>query len=136
MHFLVEREGLYSGNSFCVRLMSHLQKHFDKLGRGRNSYEENYFHTDVFAASTSELFSAPGRSWQAPPSREQDNKDESRLCVGKEKVKSEFGVNSEESGYKTDEASGLASTAQVSSIQSIFEEFWHFNSIKYLNFEG
>ena len=34
MHFLVEKEGLYAGNSFCVRLMSHLQKHFDKLGRG------------------------------------------------------------------------------------------------------
>ena len=34
MHFLVEKEGLYSGNSFCVRLMAHLQKHFDKLGRG------------------------------------------------------------------------------------------------------
>ena len=34
MHFLVEKEGLYAGNSFCVRLMTHLQKHFDKLGRG------------------------------------------------------------------------------------------------------
>ena len=28
------KEGLYAGNSFCVRLMTHLQKHFDKLGRG------------------------------------------------------------------------------------------------------
>ena len=34
MHFLVEKEGLYSGSSFCVRLRAHLQKHFDKLGRG------------------------------------------------------------------------------------------------------
>ena len=37
MHFLVEKEGLYAGNSFCVRLMTHLQKHFDKLGRGRTT---------------------------------------------------------------------------------------------------
>ena len=34
MHFLVEKEGMYSDNSFCVRLRHHLQKHFDKLGRG------------------------------------------------------------------------------------------------------
>ena len=33
------------------------------------------------------MFSAPGRSWQAPSS--QDNKDEGRLCVDKEKVKPE-----------------------------------------------
>ena len=35
MHFLVEKEGLYAGNSFSVRLMTHLQRHFDELGRGR-----------------------------------------------------------------------------------------------------
>ena len=74
-----------------------------------------------FVASTSELFSAPGRSWQAPSS--QDNKDEGRLCVDKEKVKSEFGGNSEESGYRTDEASGLASTAQVRLV------YFHLNDI-------
>jgi hypothetical protein len=34
MHFLVEKEGLYSGDSFCVRMMTHLQKHYDRLGRG------------------------------------------------------------------------------------------------------
>ena len=34
MHFLVEKEGLYAGNSFSVRLMTHLQRHFDELGRG------------------------------------------------------------------------------------------------------
>ena len=38
MHFLVEKEGLYAGNSFCVRLMTHLQKHFDKLGRGNLTF--------------------------------------------------------------------------------------------------
>merc|ERR1719290_904387 len=37
MHFLVEKEGLYSGNSFCVRLMAHLQKHYDRLGRPATS---------------------------------------------------------------------------------------------------
>ena len=36
MHFLVEKEGLYSGNSFCVRLMAHLQKHYERLGRGKS----------------------------------------------------------------------------------------------------
>lgn len=43
MHFLVEKEGLYAGNSFCVRLMTHLQKHFDKLGRG------TYVHINDFS---------------------------------------------------------------------------------------
>ena len=33
MHFLVEKEGYYSGDTLCVRLMGHLQKHYDKLGR-------------------------------------------------------------------------------------------------------
>ena len=37
MHFLVEKEGLYSGNSFCVRLMAHLQKHYEKLGKGKTT---------------------------------------------------------------------------------------------------
>jgi hypothetical protein len=34
MHFLVEKEGLYSGDGFVLRMMSHLQKHYDRLGRG------------------------------------------------------------------------------------------------------
>ena len=33
MHFLIEKQGLYSGDSFCVRMKSHLQKHFDRLGK-------------------------------------------------------------------------------------------------------
>jgi hypothetical protein len=36
MHFLVEKEGLYSGDGFVLRMMSHLQKHYDRLGRGTN----------------------------------------------------------------------------------------------------
>lgn len=36
MHFLVEKEGLYAGDSFCVRILTQLQKHFDKLGRASN----------------------------------------------------------------------------------------------------
>ena len=39
MHFLVEKEGMFAGNSFCVRLMSHLQKHFDRLGRGETAQQ-------------------------------------------------------------------------------------------------
>jgi len=80
MHFLVEREGLYSGSSFCVRLRAHLQKHFDKLGR----------------ASTSELFSVVGRSWKGtslPSETATGGKDREPA------VKSEFGFSSEESGY-------------------------------------
>ena len=51
MHFLVEKEGLYAGNSFCVRLMTHLQKHFDKLGRGIKLFIMDKFY------STSRMFS-------------------------------------------------------------------------------
>ena len=49
MHFLVEKEGLYAGNSFCVRLMTHLQKHFDKLGRGTyvHLYILTTFHEEI-----------------------------------------------------------------------------------------
>ena len=37
MHFLVEKQGLYSADSFCVRMKSHLQKHFDRLGKASPS---------------------------------------------------------------------------------------------------
>ena len=38
MHFLVEKEGFYAGDSFCSRMMTHLQKHYDRLGRGEQLY--------------------------------------------------------------------------------------------------
>lgn len=34
MHFLVEREGMYAGDSLCVRLMNHLQRHYERINRG------------------------------------------------------------------------------------------------------
>jgi YRPW motif-containing protein len=37
MHFLVEKQGMYSADPFCLRMMSHLQKHYDRLGRPSNS---------------------------------------------------------------------------------------------------
>jgi len=93
MHFLVEKEGLYSGNSFCVRLMAHLQKHYDRLGR----------------ASTSEIHSNVGRTWNGPNLPAENGKDRSqeRNEMG---VKSEYGVGSDESGYgslKTDDDTGV-----------------------------
>jgi len=91
MHFLVEKEGLYSGNSFCVRLMAHLQKHYDRLGR----------------ASTSEIHSNVGRTWNGPNLPAENGKDRS-LERNEMGVKSEYGVGSEESGYgslKTDDES-------------------------------
>lgn len=78
MHFLVEKEGLYSGDAFCVRLMGHLQKHYDKLGK----------------VSTSEIHSTVNKAWsgQALPSatsiQGRDSQDEN--------LKSE---KSDESGY-------------------------------------
>jgi len=84
MHFLVEKEGLYSGNSFCVRLMNHLQKHYDRLGR----------------ASTSEIHSNVGRTWSGQNLPAENEKDQSseRNEMG---VKSEYGFGSEESGYSS-----------------------------------
>ena len=35
VHFLVEVEGLYSGDPLCVRLMTHMQKYFEKLNSSR-----------------------------------------------------------------------------------------------------
>ncbi|KAJ1522193.1 hypothetical protein ONE63_002501 [Megalurothrips usitatus] len=34
MHFLVEVEGYFAGDSLCVKLISHLQKHCDKIVKG------------------------------------------------------------------------------------------------------
>jgi len=83
MHFLVEKEGLYSGDSFCVRLMGHLQKHFDKLGR----------------VSTSEIHSHVGRTWcgTSLPGEMADMPGHTKRRK-EDTVKSEF---SEESGYSS-----------------------------------
>ena len=35
MHFLVEVEGYFAGDSLCVKLISHLQKHCDKIVKGK-----------------------------------------------------------------------------------------------------
>ena len=85
MHFLVEKQGLYSGDPFIVRMMSHLQKHFDRLGK----------------ASTSEIHSTVAGTWQGsglpseslPEAEGRGKKDRSRG------IKSEYGAVSEESGY-------------------------------------
>ena len=85
MHFLVEKQGLYSGDPFIVRMMSHLQKHYDRLGR----------------ASTSEIHSTVAGTWQGsglpsesmPEAEGRGKKDRSRG------IKSEYGAVSEESGY-------------------------------------
>jgi len=79
MHFLVEKQGLYSGDPFCVRMMSHLQKHYDRLGR----------------PATSEL-QTTGGTWAGTglPSASV------AVAEGRARaVKSEFGAVSEESGY-------------------------------------
>ena len=34
MHFLVEVEGFFAGDSLCVQLINHLQKHCDKILKG------------------------------------------------------------------------------------------------------
>lgn len=40
MHFLVEVEGMYAGDKLCVQLISHLQRHCDKILKGQcaNTY--------------------------------------------------------------------------------------------------
>ena len=109
MHFLVEKQGdqkyiflwsnnfclgLYAGDPFCVRMMSHLQKHYDKLGR----------------PSTSEIHSTVGGTWSGAglPSESQAPEAEGR-ARDRSGIKSEFGAVSEESGYsslKTEEETG------------------------------
>jgi len=34
MHFLVEVEGYFAGDSLCVQLINHLQKHCEKIVKG------------------------------------------------------------------------------------------------------
>lgn len=59
MHFLVEVEGFFAGDSLCVQLINHLQKHCDKILKGdilnapRTHYGEN--------ASTSSTESSGGK---------------------------------------------------------------------------
>merc|ERR1712088_1077951 len=100
MHFLVEKQGLYAGDPFCVRMMSHLQKHYDKLGR----------------PSTSEIHSTVGGTWSGAglPSESQAPEVEGR-ARDRSGIKSEFGAVSEESGYsslKTEEETGPTDDVQ------------------------
>lgn len=39
MHFLVEVEGYFAGDSLCVKLISHLQKHCDKIVKGMAAWQ-------------------------------------------------------------------------------------------------
>jgi len=100
MHFLVEKQGLYAGDPFCVRMMSHLQKHYDRLGR----------------PSTSEIHSTVGGTWSGAglPSESQGPEAEGR-ARDRAGIKSEFGAVSEESGYsslKTEEEAGPTDDVQ------------------------
>jgi hypothetical protein len=36
MHFLVEVEGYFAGDSLCVQLINHLQKHCEKIVKGQS----------------------------------------------------------------------------------------------------
>ena len=36
MHFLVEVQGYFAGDSLCVEMINHLRKHFDKVLKGKN----------------------------------------------------------------------------------------------------
>ena len=85
MHFLVEKQGLYSGDPFIVRMMSHLQKHYDRLGR----------------ASTSEIHSTVAGTWQGSglPSESREEADGRGKKDRSSGIKSEYGAVSEESGY-------------------------------------
>jgi len=89
MHFLVEKQGFYSGDAFCVRLMGHLQKHFDKLGK----------------KSTSEIHSGVGETWtdMGLPSLNKGSNAEGRT-KDRDGGRSEFGTVSEESGYSSHKA--------------------------------
>jgi hypothetical protein len=35
MHFLVEVEGFFAGDPLCLRLINHLQKHCEKILKGK-----------------------------------------------------------------------------------------------------
>lgn len=37
MHFLVEVEGMFAGDKLCVQLISHLQRHCDKILKGKTA---------------------------------------------------------------------------------------------------
>jgi len=43
MHFLVEVEGYFAGDSLCVQLINHLQKHCEKIVKGQS---QNHFLRD------------------------------------------------------------------------------------------
>merc|ERR1719458_1515033 len=81
-------------------MMSHLQKHYDRLGR----------------PSTSEIHSTVGGTWSGAglPSESQGPEAEGR-ARDRAGIKSEFGAVSEESGYsslKTEEEAGPADDVQ------------------------
>merc|ERR1719354_226142 len=97
MHFLVEKEGLYAGDPTCVRLINHLQKHFEQLNKNNAKLSRenpNSSHSQ-------------GKIWSYKPKEDRS-----------EGVKSEI---SDESGYnsvKTEEE-GLNLSTHVSSNNSL-----------------
>lgn len=44
MHFLVEVEGMFAGDKLCVQLISHLQRHCDKILKGNAVMQVDSIH--------------------------------------------------------------------------------------------
>lgn len=47
VRFLVEIEGIYAGDGLCVRLVNHLQKHFDKIAGGMGFNQHSDFNMNL-----------------------------------------------------------------------------------------
>lgn len=53
MHFLVEVEGFFAGDSLCLRLINHLQKHCDKILKGDRLNFPHTHHGETTSTSSS-----------------------------------------------------------------------------------
>ncbi|KAJ9587604.1 hypothetical protein L9F63_018986, partial [Diploptera punctata] len=93
MHFLVEVEGFFAGDPFCVQLINHLQKHCEKILKGdrlnfprahngetastsSNSSGSNH-HSSILQSASSGLNSVSPTSGSCSDTGRTDNKDSS-----------------------------------------------------------
>ena len=69
MHFLVEKEGMYSGDPLCQRLMAHLQRHFEKLNKGEERQATKSWNFS-FSCVSSSLSVKSSRGYPGGPAGE------------------------------------------------------------------
>ncbi|XP_022245526.1 transcription factor cwo-like isoform X2 [Limulus polyphemus] len=112
--FMVEREGLCGRKGLCVRLVNHLQQHYDKVARGI-CYKNDGIVTSVSSSEKSQGFAMnikPQTSFPAVDPRESASSSfEQEAQLHLEQSNTPIGVALPQSDSKTSVSSSIATTS-------------------------